>query len=820
MSTKALITRSLQLAARPFVLLLAFLKKVALAVFGRLQWSRPRWLSQSGAAFSGFNRSHPLITAFGTIAIVLLACGAFWTLRWYQHRPKPRYVSVMVERIPVTKLEKELSFPTLDIQFGDSAARLEDLKKTAVPGVRLDPPLAGKWMWANDKHLFFKPTEDWPADQTFKINFDKKFFPPQVLVERRVFEFTTPPFEIAVKELQLYQDPTNPTQRQITATLELTHAVESGELDRHLQLLMLGGAAIFPPDDPAPHFPLTYGLHKRIAYLRSSNVTLPDKEDFLKLELSKGVRTSQGGAQTHQATEDKLRIPSNETAFQINSIEGNIARNKNGEPEQVLILNTTADISSSELAKAIQVRLLPKRKVSEAEKKAEVESSEDADQTGEDSAASSEETDSGDESVGSQIKETELWKSPPDVPDDVLEQAKRIEFTVVPSEKAQDKQHAFKIQIESEGELYVRVAKGVRASGDYPLAEDYNAVVAVPVLPREVQIEGQGGLLALNGDRKLSIRSRALAAIEFEVARVATSQINHLVSQTQGKFEDHEFRDSHLFNQENISRIGIEHQPIAQENKWKANYSAFDFSEHLRKPADGGSERGLFFVTARGWDPLTKKPIKAAKDSRFILVTDIGILTKKNADGTHDVFLISIKEGKPLPNLVVDLLGKNGIPIQSATTDANGHCAFGSVEKSTREKTPVAFVARNGDDVSFIPYAREDRQLNFSRFDIDGVDNVLPENLDAFVFTERGVYRPGDDVHIGIVVKQRNWNGKLGGLPLETEVIDARDHAVQTRKINLPNSGFTELTYQTASESPTGLYTFNVYLVKNSKRSM
>src|SRR2546430_10463759 len=57
----------------------------------------------------------------------------------------------------------------------------------------------------------------------------------------------------------------------------------------------------------------------------------------------------------------------------------------------------------------------------------------------------------------------------------------------------------------------------------------------------------------------------------------------------------------------------------------------------LRKPADGGSERGLFFVTARGWDPLTKKPIKAAKDSRFILVTDIGILTKKNADGTHDV---------------------------------------------------------------------------------------------------------------------------------------------------------------------------------------
>ncbi|MEY2555843.1 MAG: alpha-2-macroglobulin, partial [Verrucomicrobiota bacterium] len=324
----------------------------------------------------------------------------------------------------------------------------------------------------------------------------------------------------------------------------------------------------------------------------------------------------------------------------------------------------------------------------------------------------------------------------------------------------------------------------------------------------------------LNGEKKLSIRSRALSAIEFEIARVATTQINHLVSQTEGKFEHPLFEVPDYFNKENISRIATERQGIALDNKWKANYSAFDFSEHLRKPADGGSERGLFFLTAQGWDPAKKKPIQV-RDSRFVLVTDIGILTKKNADGSHDVFLMSIKEGKPLPDVIVDLLGKNGIPIQSANSDINGRCAFTSVDKSIREKTPVAFVARNGDDVSFIPYAREDRQLNFSRFDIDGVDPATagPENLDAFVFTERGIYRPGDEIHVGVVVKQRNWQGQLKGLPLETEVMDARGHGVQTKKINLPDAAFTELTYQTANESPTGLYTFNVYLVKNSKRS-
>src|SRR5437667_9911509 len=359
MNTSTLITRALQLAARPFLLLFAFLKKVALAVFGRLQWSPPRWLSRGRAALSNFYRACSFTTAFGIIASFLLSCGAAWTLHWYQHRPKPRYVKVMIEAVPVTKLEKDLKFPTLDIRFSDSAARLEDKNKTALQGVRLDPPLAGKWMWAGDKHLFFQPTEDWPADKKFKIIFDKKFFSPHIVLERLTYEFQTPPFEIAIKQLELYQDPANPTQRQVTATLELTHAVEPGELDRHIQLAMIGGSAVFPPSDSAPHFTLTYGLHRRLAYLRSSNVTLPDKEDFMKLELSKGVRTAQGGALTREAVEQKLLIPSNGTAFQIKSIEANIARNKNGEPEQVLILNTTADISSSELDKAIQIRLLP-----------------------------------------------------------------------------------------------------------------------------------------------------------------------------------------------------------------------------------------------------------------------------------------------------------------------------------------------------------------------------------------------------------------------------------------------------------------------------
>jgi uncharacterized protein YfaS (alpha-2-macroglobulin family) len=69
-------------------------------------------------------------------------------------------------------------------------------------------------------------------------------------------------------------------------------------------------------------------------------------------------------------------------------------------------------------------------------------------------------------------------------------------------------------------------------------------------------------------------------------------------------------------------------------------------------------------------------------------------------------------------------------------------------------------------------------------------------------------------------VKQRDWQGKLDGLPIEVEVIDARGTSVQARKIALPEMGFAETSYSTAYESPTGVYQIAAYVVRNGKRDL
>src|SRR5205807_7496186 len=102
--------------------------------------------------------------------------------------------------------------PPLVVRFTDPAARLEDLKKPSLQGVRLEPQIAGAWSWGSDKELVFRPTEDWPADQKYRIGFDKTFFPSQVLMERLTYETQTQTFTIAISQLELYQDPSTPKQ--------------------------------------------------------------------------------------------------------------------------------------------------------------------------------------------------------------------------------------------------------------------------------------------------------------------------------------------------------------------------------------------------------------------------------------------------------------------------------------------------------------------------------------------------------------------------------------------------------------------------------
>ncbi|MEY2503944.1 MAG: alpha-2-macroglobulin, partial [Verrucomicrobiota bacterium] len=348
---------------RPFAWLARWLRKIFRTAFGQLSYNPPRWLQLGFARAVLFRRGHPILAAIYVLLAFLLVSGSIWSWRWYQRQPKPHTVSAVVADIPVTPLQKELKFPPLTVEFSESAARLEDLKNPTLQHVRLDPPVAGAWKWINDRKLSFTPAEDWPADKKFRVVFDRDFFPSHVRMEKLEYDAATPQFRAELNSVTLSEDANEPGVQRVRATIDLTHPVDPGEIEKSLTLNMQGGANVFPPNDPAPHFTITFGEHNRKAFLRSSPITLPADEDWMKLVLADGLRTTQGGAKLQNPVEGKTQIPSKATAFQIKTIDTSIVRNKEGEPEQILNIETSSDIATTDLAKSLHVYVLPKREV-------------------------------------------------------------------------------------------------------------------------------------------------------------------------------------------------------------------------------------------------------------------------------------------------------------------------------------------------------------------------------------------------------------------------------------------------------------------------
>ncbi len=789
----------------PFVWLVKCLARFTRAVIGDIAWHPPAWAEKVKSSVG----RRPKTVAGSLVGLVLLVAGGVWAWNWYTHLPKPPTVDWSVSMAALPDPDTEFVAQDLTLTFDRSVASLDLIDKDVTAQVKMTPTIKGKWSWSGGSQLVFEPAEIWPAATTYRIALAPELFTKHARMETLTKEFHTAAFSTEISDLLFYIDPKNPATKQITATLTFSHPVDHASLEQNLSLATESGAQLFKDSAAATgRCTITYDKLDRVAYVRSANVEVPGESDHAILTVPDAVTTTAGGAHLADAETAQVVVPSMADLFHISSAATTIVTNSQGEPEQALVLTTSVGVKPEELAKAIHAWILPKHKKKD-----------------EDHAWTTGEMDA-----------------------QILAKATAVALTAAPSEEEYATLHSFKLKVPENAYVAVEVDKGLEAIGGFRLAGKFDSVSQMPPYPREVHIMHDGSLLALSGERKLSILSRGVEQLEFRLERVTPSSINHLVSQSDGNFQSPVF-NNYNFDESNITERTIRRQGIVDTDTAKNDYSALDFSEFVNDSDANRGKLGLFILRVLGRqqgddggyyqqdgsvlpDPKSHPPDAQSTvykngealdptegdtmlaDRRLILVTDLGIIVKDNADGTHDVFVQSIKTGEPVGGAQVEVLGKNGIAVTTAETDDAGRATLPALGDFTREKRPVAYVVSRDQDVSFLPFGREDRELNFSRFDTSGVTGLAPNDLTAFVFTDRGIYRPGDEANLGVIVKQRNWQGKLDGIPLRLDVVDPRGTTVQSRLLKLNASGFIEAKFPTRETSPTGKYEVDCYLVK------
>lgn len=759
------------------------------SVFGKLNWNSPPWLTHL------HQKARTSPKSFWAIAVLLLAAigaGAYG-VHWYKNLPKPVYVTASITAPDSTPNEETLVPNNLIINFGiknndgfanQSVAPINLIGKTVTEGITLTPEMPGEWSWNSDSELIFYPSTDWPARQKYTINFAKNFFAPNTNMEHYDASFSTQPFNASISEFKFYQDPVNPDQRYAVATIKFNFPVNTESLEKNTSLMFqaLKNGKLDIGAEPVK-FTYTYDEHKREAYLHSENIKIKDVARYLRLMLNNKISPSTGSAHFKEDLAQNLLIPDSSNFLKVASTAATIIRNDKDRPEQILTVETSIGVNEADFNKSVHMYLLPQ-----------------------DYPATSLEG----------TKSNYQWQNPGEVTHSILSLATPLNKEALPSEQNYSTLHSFKIAAQTPRYIYIKIDKGMKGLGGFTLSTDYAAIIPVPEYPKEISFLHKGSLLALSGEKKLSVLLRGVPAVKFDFARVLPDNINQLVTQTQGDFNNPYFINP-SFNQQNISQIFSDIQQFDTSDLTRQHYTALDLSKYLTINTNASGPQGLFLLQATGWDVDNNYALDV-KASRLILVTDMGMIVKDNNDGSHDVFINSITQGTPVAGASVTVLGKNGLPILARTSDEQGRVTFPTLKDFVDDREPTVYLANLNNDVSFIPFNNYTRQLNFSKFDIGGIYtyNQDQQSLSAYLFSDRGIYRPGDTVHVGMIVKQAYAQAQPAGLPLQVTVVDARGTTIKDEKITLNDTGYMDLDFTTNATSPTGQYMVNLFLVKDN----
>jgi uncharacterized protein YfaS (alpha-2-macroglobulin family) len=782
----------------------AALAWIASRLFGHVQWQPPTWMRFSAARTRDAARYFAADIRRVAIGVVVLAsiAGAYV---WYKSRPIPHYVTFTVTAPALTEYnDKGISvIHPIAVEFSEPAAPLQQIDKTVTAGIDLSPKVPGAWTWVDDKHLTFAPKNDWPIDKAFTVAFaKKKFFAPGVLLEDYSFDFRTQPFAAKIDNSQFYQDPRDPNLKKMVCTLAFSHPVDTQQLEQRVSLAVAKDAAYLGLKPDSRGYTVAYDKFKLAAYIHSAPLAMPRDDTPITLHIDKGVRAARGGNETKGVLESTITVPGR-ASLRFSGARMTLVDNARYEPEQILMMTSSSPVAEKALAGKVNAYLLPVRHPRQPK-----------------------------EDTGPW-----RWYDATQVGKEILAISQPVPLTYVSSEQGGDTTHGFKFRGPVGRYIFVSVPENIEGIGGYISGKPYVATFQVEPYRQALTFLGKGALLSLSGDKKLGYLVRDVDHVEVEVGRVLPNQLQHLAP-TMWDFSQ-PYVNPHLADQM-VERF-IEIRDYTGKQPGKPTYDSIDLSRYLQTKSS--ASRGLFLLRVRAVQKSNRPPAQpdtnsdteggdggddsgaegydpaGVQDTRLILITDLGFIVKQSKDGSRDVFVQSIHTGLPLDGVRIEALGRNGQAVVAATTENGGRAHLAKFANNwRREKTPLMILAQKDSDFSFMPFNTNSRALELSRFDTGGIENEKSaQQLSAYLFSDRGIYRPGETMHLGMIARTADWKSSLTGLPVEVDITDPRGNVVNRNSIALSAFAFEEIAFTTQPAAPTGIYEATAFLVKTDK---
>ncbi|MFO7768190.1 MAG: MG2 domain-containing protein, partial [bacterium] len=333
------------------------------------------------------------------------------------------------------------------------------------------------------------------------------------------------------------------------------------------------------------------------------------------------------------------------------------------------------------------------------------------------------------------------------------------------------------------GSVYtVRIDEGLRARDGSRLDRPFSRTVRMTDLSPSVDFTHPGTYLARTGLKNVAIEAVNVPGVQVEVEKVyANNLVPFLLRRSRSYWGSSAGELGHpVFSRE---------IPLTLDRNEPATITV-DFEEFL-----SGHPAGLFQVTARNTERMW------TGDARRVLLTDIGLIGKMAGDQLH-VWALSTQSLEPVPEVEVELLSRSNQTMASGRTDEGGHLLLTGIADRASEFEPYLLRARRGEDMSFLLFS--ECRVSDADFDVDGRP-FLQQGYEAMVYTERGVYRPGETVHTASIV--RGPGGTVPpSFPLRLRVVRPDGRILLERQEREPQEGWASFDFPVPDYAPTGRY--------------
>lgn len=306
--------------------------------------------------------------------------------------------------------------------------------------------------------------------------------------------------------------------------------------------------------------------------------------------------------------------------------------------------------------------------------------------------------------------------------------------------------------LEPDTSYSVTFKRGIQLVGGDVTVTTLHTKIRLDSLSPSIILKSPGHILSRGSARGVELLSTNVDKIDLELVRVPERSLNKVlrnIRDNEHSFKEWNFR-SFLSNTAALVWKGS----IVVDSVRNESSSNIIPIEHILEQQGEGAF--ALFAAVPG-DKKAMMPSQKAGDwngdmhanVQWLVLTDLGSSVIKFDDGLL-VSVRSLSDADTVDGASVQLVTLNNDIVFEGTTGEDGSLMVPKPAVSgKRANAPSHLIVRYKGDFSWVEL--QDSALDLSRLDIGG--RKPPKKIDAFLYTDRGVYRPGETVYLSGLIR-------------------------------------------------------------------